>query len=296
MAKPTVSVNKFGIRLFKMIERASPKIAARLALLPFNYARAPVPLTEQEKQLATRAEAMLTRVRQRDRLFAGRRIATYHLPAKGASKGKILINHGWTSKAAFMMAFAEPLAEAGYDVVLWDLPAHGKSGGRMTHMRHMGDCCAELIAEQGPFAAVLTHSVGGPVLGMALKDTGLQRFVNGAPFVLMSTPYSLQSVTDPMLAWLQAKDQTYVELAELVARQSRAPLNTVNFDQLFIDYDNPVHAIHCQDDPYIPFSNTERFAAHGAKIHPLSGMGHRAILYNEQAINLVKKLLVPSGE
>ncbi len=44
-----------------------------------------------------------------------------------AIAASVLIAHGWTSEASFMAVFAEQLRRAGFRVVAFDQPAHGRS-------------------------------------------------------------------------------------------------------------------------------------------------------------------------
>ncbi len=47
----------------------------------------------------------------------------------GKSNKRVLIMHGWESRATQMQALAKPLVEQGYEVIAIDAPRHGLSKG-----------------------------------------------------------------------------------------------------------------------------------------------------------------------
>src|SRR5690606_30182050 len=61
-----------------------------------------------------------------------------------------------------------PLREAGYAVVTFDQPAHGRSEGRRSNLPEFVDTLAAVAARHGPAAAVLGHSLGGAAAAIAM--------------------------------------------------------------------------------------------------------------------------------
>jgi hypothetical protein len=69
--------------------------------------------------------------------------------------------HGWSGHAAQFDAWIEPWFRAGYRAVLFDAPAHGRSGGpRPTH-GHTG-AVQHVAGLHGPVHAIVAHSSGHP--------------------------------------------------------------------------------------------------------------------------------------
>ena len=63
--------------------------------------------------------------------FEGGRVATWTWRGEAAaSRGRVMLVHGWSGRALVMTAFVEPLLRQGIDVVAIDLPGHGDSDGR----------------------------------------------------------------------------------------------------------------------------------------------------------------------
>ena len=78
----------------------------------------------------------------------------------GNGEKKILIVHGWEGLAADFRAIINKLLKAGYSVVAFDLPAHGNSSGKFTHLPMIISLLKKSIHELGPFYGVVSHSLG----------------------------------------------------------------------------------------------------------------------------------------
>ena len=64
--------------------------------------------------------------------FAGGTAVAHRFAARPCENfaGRVLVVHGWGSRAAYLSALTEGLVAAGHEVVALDLPGHGASRGR----------------------------------------------------------------------------------------------------------------------------------------------------------------------
>ena len=72
----------------------------------------------------------------------------------------MLLVHGWAGDAQQMLTLAEALAQAGFDPVLLDFPAHGRSGGWRATLPQFARALWAASARLGPLHAVVAHSLG----------------------------------------------------------------------------------------------------------------------------------------
>lgn len=95
----------------------------------------------------------------------------------------VLLVHGWSGRAAQFCDFVGPLVRAGYRVLAFDAPAHGRSGGKATHLPAISDAILAVAAEHGPVHAVIAHSFGvAGALRAVHRGLRTSRFVAiGAP-------------------------------------------------------------------------------------------------------------------
>jgi pimeloyl-ACP methyl ester carboxylesterase len=95
-------------------------------------------------------------------------VIAQHAAVRGFSFGAgpvIYLMHGWGGLGAQLGAFVEPLRANGFQVVVFDAPAHGGSdpgpfGPGRTHALEFGHALEAVAARFGPAQAVIAHSMG----------------------------------------------------------------------------------------------------------------------------------------
>jgi hypothetical protein len=104
--------------------------------------------------------------------------------AESEAPKKVLIVHGFgSSSRVFGHAIAE-LLKKGYEVVAFDAPGHGLSGGKRLFITDYMQMLSAIEQNYGPFHSWLAHSLGGLALALSLEDTvadGQSRLVLVAP-------------------------------------------------------------------------------------------------------------------
>lgn len=257
------------------INRLAPGLATRLALdlfftpLPFKFdARKRVNAPWQLEHIVS----------------GGKRIALLrHTGTRPAQpeRGRVLLVHGWAGSALQMQPLGEALAIAGWEPVLLDLPAHGRSGGwRCT----MPQIVTSLFAAQkhlGPAAALVTHSMGA-VGSLHAVSRGLcaQRMVVMAP---SSSPASV-------LKWF---GEVFGLPAKLLARmreriETREGMALEQFEPAWWAprLHTPVLVIHDRDDRMAPLANGQALARAlpSARLQVIDGSSHRRMLADPRVI------------
>jgi pimeloyl-ACP methyl ester carboxylesterase len=81
----------------------------------------------------------------------------------------VVLVHGWAGRAADWRHLAGRLVDAGWRVVVPDLPAHGATGGARTDLYELGRAVAAVLEAETP-AAVVSHSLGFPMVMRAIED------------------------------------------------------------------------------------------------------------------------------
>ncbi len=119
---------------------------------------------------------------------------------------KILITHGWAGMAADFKEIITALHQKGFTVMVFDLPAHGFSTGKHTHMPMVMEVIKSIIEKYGSFYAMIGHSLGAASTVYALaelsKDKNPEKLVllgvPPAPFVFFEQFKSLLSINDKL--------------------------------------------------------------------------------------------------
>jgi pimeloyl-ACP methyl ester carboxylesterase len=245
--------------LGRLAPGAAGAVAERLFLTPPRHA---APAREREALAAARPfEVRLGRTALRAwRLGEG--------PA-------VLLVHGWGGRGAQLLPLGAELREAGYSLVTFDGPAHGRSGGRVASVPAFADAIAAVAEHSGARAAV-AHSMGGAGLALAL--------LRGLPLdagVVVGTPRSparfFRAFGEAMGLPPRARDAARARLTRRVGFDIEA----MDLPRLAAGAPPvPLLVVHDRGDAEVPFADGADIAAAwpGARLLATEGLGHRRIL------------------
>jgi len=222
-------------------------------------------------------------------------VQTYLFEPDGQACGTVMLVHGWTSEAAFMTAFIEPLRRSGFRVVLFDFPAHGASPGRRTNLADCARAMLSVCEAYGPIDAAVAHSFGGFVsLLVAEGGPPLPRAHPITRFVLIACPNRLSNVTSDFGAQLGLTPAAQRAYEHHLERVGHRPVSTFSAVELLQTVDAPTLVVHGTGDSEVPLHNAETIARIGAHIElqAFEGFGHRTILYAPQVMRAVMTYLV----
>lgn len=259
-------------KLFEIGGHLSPSMTGRLAYkLWLTPTRFKTPASEQ-KALQS-ATINFHHINDKD-------IATF---GWGAETGPaILLVHGWSGRGTQMGPFVEPLTNAGYRVISFDSPAHGKSSGKQTNLYEISDTILAMQEIYGEFDAVITHSFGGPCTALAITHGFKANRV-----VSISPPATTLGLIDKFAEALHLTRKTRDNLVKRIENvfgshiwEELAMKNKVN------EIDIPGMVIHDVHDTDVVWQEGQA-VAHAWNNAPFiitSGLGHRRILRDEFVI------------
>ena len=206
-------------------------------------------------------------------------IATY---SWGDSGPVVLLVHGWSGRGTQLGAFVEPLIGAGFRVLSFDCPAHGRSSGKQTNLYEISDVILALDEHFGPFESVITHSFGGPCLADAM-----QRGLKTASVVSISPPARVDVLVDKFADTLSIPEKARHELVERfeLAFGSNI-LEAASMQNNVRGLDTPALVIHDQDDADIEWQQGAAVARawNNARFIKTNSLGHRRILRDPSTI------------
>jgi pimeloyl-ACP methyl ester carboxylesterase len=207
-----------------------------------------------------------------------------------ATRGKVVLQHGWNGRATQMYGFIEPLVAAGFQVIAMDAPGHGQSSGHVSSVLHFSSALTRLVRNEGPIEAIIAHSLGGGSTIHALTSTALP--VKRAVLICPSADVGAfaRFLADKIglatrwLKWFQVQMETRLGTTwdELNAIK-RAPRITI-----------PVFVIHDKDDKEVSMTTGLAIANALPKstLQITEGLGHRRILKNTDVINSAIQFVV----
>jgi pimeloyl-ACP methyl ester carboxylesterase len=215
---------------------------------------------------------------------------------KGPHPG-VLIAHGWTSEASFMAVFAEQLRRAGFRVVAFDQPGHGKSERQRASLIDCARALLQVAEALGPVRFAVAHSMGG--LAALLVGEGRPPLPRGYPFeryVLVSSPNRFATVVQEFADELRLGQAAARRFERHLERIAHRPVATFTAASLLAATGRPALVIHARDDAEVLFRNAEEIAAccPAAELAPFDGLGHRNILFAPPVIRAALSYLTDS--
>ena len=97
----------------------------------------------------------------------GNKIKGYRCNKTGTKK--ILILHGFSSSCHKFDKYAIELIKKNYQVLAFDAPAHGASGGKTVNAVEYSDMIKKISDLYGPIDGYIAHSFGGIAISLALE-------------------------------------------------------------------------------------------------------------------------------
>ena len=132
---------------FPRLEKYAPSIATRLFVqlffTPLHYG-----FPDKELDWIHKADRSVTVVN-------GKRIQIYSWGEAG--RPLVLFIHGWAGRGTQFRKFFSMLLEAGFRLVAFDGPAHGKSDGKRTNIIEFEAALSKVLNEQGQPVCVIAH-------------------------------------------------------------------------------------------------------------------------------------------
>lgn len=201
----------------------------------------------------------------------------------------VLMVHGWMGRGTQFRKFIEIFNEAGYKVVAFDAPGHGKSDGGSSHILKFADVIAQLDKRYAGFEMIIGHSLGGVASMHAII-----RGVTTNKLVMISSP----AIADEIMSEFRKKIGA-TELAMPYFNRYIEEMFGCTFEQFSARFnihqlkDIDLLLIYDQDDREVSLdSPKELMARHdNAKLIMTSGLGHTRILKDEFVVESALKHL-----
>lgn len=211
----------------------------------------------------------------------GRERMTAYVWGDPQAQPAVLLAHGWSSFGLRFLPWVEPLRRAGYAVIAFDQPAHGRSSGLRATLPMFADGVGRVAAHFGPLAAVIGHSLGGAAAMIALSR-GLQ-----TERVVLIAP-----AADPMAA--AQRFGGFIGLASHLSNrifEEFESLTGISVDGLQAHVNaprigRPALVVHDIEDNEVPWAEGERYARYWpqARLLTTEGLGHHRIANDASVI------------
>ena len=202
----------------------------------------------------------------------------------------VVMMHGWSGSGVQFRRLIPGLVAAGYQVAVFDAPAHGSNPGKRSHLLEFSDSILAIQKQIGPIDTVMAHSLGGMAAVIsAQRGLSARQMILFGPHLDVQKMY--QSYSDllnlnPKLS-NRFRDKIGQEMADILGIDDvwnfLTPANLLarsNYQGLLI-YDN--------QDEEIPLEQFKAVKQHwlGCQTLETEDLGHHRILKDESVIESV---------
>ncbi len=200
----------------------------------------------------------------------------------------VLLVHGWGGHAGQMVPLARALAAAGLRPLIIEMPGHGRSAGWQSTMpqfsRAIDYVSARLLEGGTVVQALVAHSLGASAAAHAAgRALPIDRLVLIAPAA------SPPAYTRMFAKVFGLSERTRAGMQALIEARAGALMRHFEADVAGPRVAVPTLVVHDIDDSVNRYGDGQAYAASvpGARLLSTSGLGHRAILKDEQTVRAV---------
>lgn len=200
---------------------------------------------------------------------------------------KILILHGFESRAYNFDRYVQPLLKAGYGVYAMDAQAHGKSEGKTITVPEYVDMLRELEKQTGKFIGYMAHSFGGLAISLYKE----QERDHLSKIVLIAPATETSSAINLFVRFFRLSSAMKVGINDYILKKSGKTTDYYSVKRAMLQIANPVLWIHDEDDDITPIEDIKPLLdkqPENIEFMITRGLGHRKI-YKDN--NVVKKII-----
>ena len=209
------------------------------------------------------------------RIQVGREaIATYAWGEVGEAP-TVLLSHGWSSFGLRFLPWVVMLRDAGYAVLSFDQPGHGRNSPAQITLPGFADTVVAVGKHFGHFAAAIGHSLGGAAIALAMRE-GLS-----ADRAILIAPAADGGAASRRFAHAIAlPEHRRAAMQRLLEQRTGRAMDAMAIHRVAPHLAQPALVIHDLVDTDVPWEEGERYARFwpDARLLSVQGLGHHKIV------------------
>jgi pimeloyl-ACP methyl ester carboxylesterase len=204
---------------------------------------------------------------------------------------KTLIIHGFESSSVNFERYVRPLMKKGYEVLTFDAPAHGSSGGRQINAPLYKRTLQEVMKRYRPVQSFMAHSFGGLALSLALEETA---HTSDCRMVLIAPATETTTVIDSFFSFLKLDPSVRTEFDNIILKKGGVSPDYYSIPRAMKNIRAKVLWLHDEDDDTTPLHEVLKVKAENypnIEFVITKGLGHRRIYRDTKVSKLVTDFL-----
>lgn len=204
---------------------------------------------------------------------------------------RVLIVHGFQSAAFKFDHIVKHCIDLGYEVLIFDAPAHGNSSGKRLHALLYKEMIQQINELYGPIDAYITHSLGGLATSLALeeKNNATQKLILIAPATETTSAIKMLFKLLPLSKKVQ---QAFEQVIYAINNQ---PSSWYSVARVVPQLKSKVLWIHDKNDAITPFEDAKKtldMQLPHVQFIVTEHLGHQKIYRNQGVLEHIKTFLL----
>jgi hypothetical protein len=204
---------------------------------------------------------------------------------------KLLILHGFESSVKKFDQYINAFLKKGYEVLAFDAPAHGESGGKQLNLVLYTEMIKKIVTQFGPVQSFLAHSFGGIAVVHFLESVPHDA---GTKIALIAPATETTTSIDLFFRFLQLDDGVRKEFDELIYKKSGYHPAHFSMRRAMQHIKASIRWFHDEEDEIIPISDVLKLKKDrhpNIKFIFTKGLGHRRIYRDKEVMDSVIEFL-----
>ncbi len=206
----------------------------------------------------------------------------------GTGKHKILLTHGWGSKAADFYELINALRVLDTSLISFDAPGNGSSEGELSNLLLYAGAVKAVVAHHGAPDVAIGHSLGAMANAIGLKNSPPRVLVSLSPLIRLKENF----ISSMLSQNISPADQNY--FFETFYRKFEMDPADFNMNKVYKFGENVNHWLAYDDQDLVsPYHYLEDFLVKHPSIeaHHYQGVGHERIIKDERVIEKISGIM-----
>jgi pimeloyl-ACP methyl ester carboxylesterase len=204
---------------------------------------------------------------------------------------KLLIVHGFESTSFNFDRYVVPFIKKGYEVLAFDAPAHGISGGKRITLPLYVSMLKKVNEKYGPIQSFLAHSFGGLAVAHFLESWPHDA---NSKAVLLAPATETASAIDSFFKFLHLNDDLRKEFDELIFKKSSMRAEELSIRRAVHNIKAKILWLHDEDDELTPIGDALKVKDDNhqhIEFVITKGLGHRRLYRENKVVKQVIEFL-----
>jgi pimeloyl-ACP methyl ester carboxylesterase len=204
---------------------------------------------------------------------------------------KVLIIHGFESSVTNFDRYVKPLIKKGYEVLAFDAPAHGRSGGKKITAPLYKSMIQAINKNYGPVQSFMAHSFGGLAVSLALEEIS---HTTDYRLVLIAPATETTTAIDMFFHFLRLDAEVRTEFEKIIIKTGGVSAEWYSIKRAMKHIRAKVLWFQDEDDAITPLKDVLKVKAENysnIEFVITRGLGHRRIYRDNNICSAITDFL-----